>query len=196
MKKLFYAGFLTLLLVFSHSVMAVPYSGADIMLLGDEYSSIEGLVDNGAAKTWFDLDGSIYTAWGNNWVEYTAYLTAGNWNIGLNAINHSSLSLSPTYAFFRVGTNWTSTDLKIPASDNEVNYAFFNRNISEDGLYAIRYNWENDSYTKGKYDANIEITSAFFDNTQTAPVPEPATLFLLGSGLLGISGLRKKKLKQ
>lgn len=37
-----------------------------------------------------------------------------------------------------------------------------------------------------------EITSWSGINQTTAPVPEPATIFLLGSGLLGIAGFRKR----
>ena len=196
MKNLIYAGFLFLFLVFANSATATPYAGADIILSGDEYSSIEGLVANGASGTWFDLEGSVYTAWSNNWVEYTANLTPGNWNIGLNAINHTALTLPLDYTVFIVSNDWTNTDLIISASDTEVYYAFFNCDISAEGDYTIRYTWENDFYIEGEYDANIEITSAFFDNTANNPVPEPATMFLLGSGLLGIAGFRKKIKKQ
>jgi hypothetical protein len=42
-----------------------------------------------------------------------------------------------------------------------------------------------------------QSTSFNFSNGTTAsPVPEPATLVLLGSGLIGLAGFGRKKLKK
>jgi hypothetical protein len=59
----------------------------------------------------------------------------------------------------------------------------------DDGYsYEVVDEWGYPTYVGDEYASNLTIT-----NVEINPVPEPATLLLLGSGLLGIIGFRKRK---
>lgn len=173
------------------NVQATPYTGADIELDGVEYSKIQT-----GKKGWFSSDDSIYTFWDNRWVEYSAYLTAGVWNIGLNVINHGNLG-TDWYSDFKISlTGSLKEDIVIPASSDEINYGYTTLNVTKDHYYKVKYKWTNDKYAPDDgLDANIQIVSGFFDNTATAPVPEPTTMLLFGTGLAGLAAFSRRKEK-
>jgi len=195
MKKLFFLSLIGLLLC-AVSVSAAPYTGSDIELLGKAYSDAEAIggTFQSGGNEWYVEGNSVWTAWSNIWIEYTATLYDGTWNIGINAINHGNLgSSSSWYAEFKIGTDLNGI-FSIPASDEEENAGYFAADIEGVQDVTVRFEWLNDQY-KPPLDANIQINSVFFDNTATAPVPEPATLILLGSGLLSLVAIGKRKLK-
>ena len=136
-------------------------------------------------------DGAIYTAWANTWVEYTVDLDAGDWFIGLNVTNKGDLG-TDWYTQFKVFNSLTSEVILINASDDAVNYGGVDLVIDTSGSYSVVYTWLNDKY-QPPLDANIQINSVFFDNKATDPVPEPGTMFLLGTGLFGLAGLKRRK---
>jgi len=190
--------------LFAGNASAIPfpdlYDGhPEIVLQGNEYS--DKWVDS-TGRTWWDMgNGDIMSPWEDAWVEYEFNLTAGDWDIGLNAINYLSIGTG-WYDSFEVsavlmsgGGVFASEMLNITASETEVNHDYFTVGLDDGnaGLYTVRYTWLNDKHSRSLgLDANLQITTAFAHDP-IAPIPEPSTFLLLGLGLLGVVGLRRKK---
>lgn len=59
------------------------------------------------------------------------------------------------------------------------------------GNYGPTMTYRTRDYSFGEFAATLELTGE-----EGAPIPEPATMLLLGSGLVGLAGFRRKKFKK
>lgn len=96
-----------------------------------------------------------------------------------------------------IWTAWSGqwVEYHVPSSDWEANFGFVSVSVSANNTYKVKYTWLNDTYSP-PHDANILIASVFFDdtanNTSPIPNPEPTTMLLVGTGIVGLAGFRKK----
>jgi len=126
------------------------------------------------------------TSDGSNWLD-SGDITELNLNVNLSNIPYRSL-------FFTLqdpsDVNATTT---VEGNNQTASYTFTYPEPNNE-VFLVGILWDADETLSSiSWKVNTQNDGYGLDNFQSAPVPEPATMLLLGSGLIGLAGIGRRK---